>query len=47
LTVSVAKGLSHADLALSTVVAPGVVHEVDSAIDTGADDALTFYFGNV
>ena len=36
--IAVPEGLAHPDLALTFVVVPGVVHEVDPAIDRGVDD---------
>ena len=36
--IAVLEGLAHPDLALAVVVVPGVVQEVDPAIDRGVDD---------
>src|SRR5439155_10275254 len=39
LAVAVPKGFPHPDLALSIVVVPGVVEEIDACVDRGSDDA--------
>src|SRR5580765_437121 len=39
LPVTIAHGLAHADFALPVVVVPGVVEEINSAVERGANDA--------
>src|SRR5262249_50412572 len=43
LPVAVAQRLAHLQFAGSIVVVPAVVHEIDAAIDGGADDADTLF----
>ena len=44
--VAVLEGLADAELAASRVVVPGVVEEVDAAVERGADDADAEFFGD-
>ena len=47
LAVAVAECFAHTPFALAVVVVPTVVHEVDPAINCGADNAQAEFFANV
>src|SRR5215470_4551785 len=43
--IAILEGFAHANFALALVVIPGIVHEVDAAIDGRADQSNAVSFG--